>query len=442
MKRQIQVNNMLPLPPACILSLALIFLAALTGCSSSQPQPGVSTLSQFTEISGDSSFLVNDASAQTTADGYLCIADGDGSDQGNNIVSTAPGACFYPMLYTNTTYNFYFASIDCYDYFGEPSWYQSFSQNTGPSGSVTADVCTLYDYDLASGLSSNFAMAGSLPSTITAYASGFSSAYGMPKLLVYNTAGAIVGTATATSVAANGSSATFPFPTAVSGGTPLPSAFYFAAPKNFTNSTGGFTIPGGSYFSIGGTTTISTPFGVTVAPLTTVVQNCGPDVCSNPTTTTSPLPLITSYDGGQVTWDGFGTSVGSEPVAVAAWGSASGTETIPEGDEETLITMTGPAYALVANLGSGMVSVVQFDYQSTGSNNPPITGMSVIHNIAVGAKPMSVTLNSANTMGYVASYGSGTLAEINLSTFAVSRTATGLTGALSVAMDPSGSYVW
>lgn len=55
---------------------------------------------------------------------------------------------------------------------------------------------------------------------------------------------------------------------------------------------------------------------------------------------------------------------------------------------------------------------------------------------------MAIALNSAATMAYVANYGSGTLSEIDLSTSAVSRTATGLGGALSVAMDPSGSYVW
>ena len=42
----------------------------------------------------------------------------------------------------------------------------------------------------------------------------------------------------------------------------------------------------------------------------------------------------------------------------------------------------------------------------------------------------------------VANYGSGTLSEVNLSAHVVSRTASGTGGALSVAVDPGGLYVW
>ncbi len=55
---------------------------------------------------------------------------------------------------------------------------------------------------------------------------------------------------------------------------------------------------------------------------------------------------------------------------------------------------------------------------------------------------MAVALNPASTYAYVPSYGNGTLAEISLSSNAVTRTATGLTGAQSAALDPSGDYVW
>jgi YVTN family beta-propeller protein len=90
----------------------------------------------------------------------------------------------------------------------------------------------------------------------------------------------------------------------------------------------------------------------------------------------------------------------------------------------------GPFNAIVANSGSSSVSIV-----SLSTNKE-------VENITVGAQPFALALNSAATYAYVASYGNGTLAEVDLTTDAVTRTATGLTGALSVAMDPSGSDVW
>ncbi len=66
----------------------------------------------------------------------------------------------------------------------------------------------------------------------------------------------------------------------------------------------------------------------------------------------------------------------------------------------------------------------------------------VVSTITVGTQPITLAVNAGGSMAYVANYGSDTLSEVNLSTYSVSRTATGLTGAMSVAMDPSGSYVW
>jgi len=122
---------------------------------------------------------------------------------------------------------------------------------------------------------------------------------------------------------------------------------------------------------------------------------------------------------------GASITVGSEPVAVKTYGHYN--QLIGAGNGQ--VTLSGPASAIVANSGSSSVSLVSF---SAGSAT----------NIAVGAQPLGVTVNPAGTYGYVASYGSGGLAEINLSTQTVSRTLTGLSGAQSVAIDPSGSYVW
>lgn len=99
----------------------------------------------------------------------------------------------------------------------------------------------------------------------------------------------------------------------------------------------------------------------------------------------------------------------------------------PDGD--LTVTETYPPNAVVANSGSNSVSFVNFVNKTSTS-------------VAVGTQPMAVALNSADTYAYVPNYGSGTLSEVDLSTQAVSRTATVGTGVQSVAMDPSGSYVW
>lgn len=123
--------------------------------------------------------------------------------------------------------------------------------------------------------------------------------------------------------------------------------------------------------------------------------------------------------------------VGSYPIAIKAYGSATVITFNGSGDGGTLtISHTGPASAVVVNSGSNDVTILDLANYTTAAT------------IAVGAEPMALALNSASTFAYVANYGSGTLSEINLSTRSVTRTATGLAGALSVAMDPSGSYVW
>jgi len=299
-------------------------------------------------------------------------------------------------------------------------------------------LCQTPQPDENDNTSTHFVLPGSIPSTITSYGD-FSTTYGDPVLRIYGsgTNPKPVSTVTASSVVP-GSSATFAFPTQ-SNGSPLVEGFYALANSNVA-SGGNLVSVNSSYLAVGGTTALTTPYAVDVAPLTFVIQNCNFGNCSS-TTSYQPLPMVTLYNPGQVNWDGLTSFVGSEPIAVKAYGSGSGTETIQEGGEqETIITATGPAYALVANFGSCTESVVQILYGS--GNGSPVAGMSTVHTIGVGSQPMAITLNSAQTMAYVASYGNGSLAEISLSTEKVTRTATGVTGAQSVAIDPSGSYVW
>ncbi|MBI1739297.1 MAG: hypothetical protein HYR57_00195 [Candidatus Koribacter versatilis] len=199
------------------------------------------------------------------------------------------------------------------------------------------------------------------------------------------------------------------------------------AVKNMTGSGGQFKIVDFTYYIVGGNPALSSAFGVDAVDITRQNTWCNPrtGICTT-TTSTWAFPILTQYYSNQVTnWVSGGTSiaVGSEPVAVKTYGQYTKTADPHNKD-------TGPGYAIVVNAGSNSVSIVSFQNSNA------------LANITVGTQPMAVALNSGATLAYVANYGSNTLSEVNLSTRTVSRTATGLPGAQSVAMDPGGSYVW
>jgi YVTN family beta-propeller protein len=287
-------------------------------------------------------------------------------------------------------------------------------------------VCEIFVYTESANTSTHFALPGAIPSTITAY-SNFSNTYGQPGLRVYvgGSSPSLVSVMSATSTTP-GSSAVFPFPTQ-SNGSQLAEGFYGLVPTNETSS--GSVVAAGlpSYLALGGTTTLAGAYGVDAADIETYRTTCDAHGCTTTPTVISSAPILTEYYAGEVvSYTGATIPVGSEPVAIKAWGSYLGS--VKKG--LTTFYTHGPSGAVVANLGSSSVSMVSF------SSN------SVVANISVGAQPMAIALNSAGTMAYVASYGNGTLAAINLSNNTLSGTTTGLTGAQSVTMDPSGSYVW
>lgn len=344
---------------------------------------------------------------------------------------------FPPNLYTDDNGNAYINNGRIY-----ANWSSSITWNPDCNG-YTLNGATFYDVtplvgiqwfcqipvdDESGNSSTHFVLPGAIPSTITSYGD-FSITYGDPVLRVYvgSATPGLVTTATATSVVP-GVSATFPFPTQ-SDSSPLAEGFYSLVNTNVA-SGGGLVFVDPSYLAVGGTTTLSSAFGVDAGDILSTVTECTKTGCQPPVTTTSPAPVFTQYYSGEVlSYAGAAIPVESEPVAIKAYG----TYIAESHSGYTIFDTNEPAYAIVANSGSSSVSIVSFETNS------------LVKNIAVGAQPMALTLNAAGntaTYAYVASYGNGTLAEIDLSTEAVTRTATGLSGALSVAMDPSGSYVW
>ncbi len=112
--------------------------------------------------------------------------------------------------------------------------------------------------------STRFAILGNIPNTLTlGSAVPLTTQYGMPLLYVYDKAGNIVVTETATSVSSNDTQATFPFPSSLS------ESGYSVA---MVNLTGGDSVPtpaGDNPLSIASSQTVAgAPFGVSVAGIT------------------------------------------------------------------------------------------------------------------------------------------------------------------------------
>jgi hypothetical protein len=397
---------------------------SLVGCTS----PSVTTTSYVNAQVGTTSSQIADPTAQTTIDAGSGDATGCFADDGPQPLAspsvfgwyaygTSPqvGQCNFPGFGSSTWY-YEFYSAACAGTGQTPSW-----QGYLTGSNVSKTVCTIPDYDAAAS-SSHFAITGSLPSTVTINGTGLTTTYGMPELLVFSPSLTLEATVNASSVAAGGTGATFSFPSLTAGG------MHMFAVKNFGPS-GEYSVADMTYFNLGTATTLSSAFGVDAVDIAKNQDVCNPKtgVCT-PRNSTYAAAIVTQYYSNKVTnWISGGASVavGSDPVAVKTYGQY--VQTV--GADNGQYTLTGPASAIVANSASSSVSLVSF---SGGSAT----------NLTVGAQPLAVTVNAAGTYGYVASYGNGSMAEINLSTKTVNRTITGLSGAQSVAMDPSGSYVW
>ena len=310
----------------------------------------------------------------------------------------------------------------CVDPFTEPGG-QGWSTNvTGANAVVTVGTCVL------GGASGQFFVAGSLPATTTIQTSGLTAANGMPQLNVYSVAKGLLSQSLASSVATDGSSATFNFPTNT-GGTALGSGAYSFKISNRTSS-GTYTPASGGILSIGSlNTSLASPYGIDAANVTT--RNSGASNGSS----VQVFPIVTLFDSNQVSYKSGVVSVGTQPVAVKAYASgviSNTTDCTCRLHSCCLTTIvTGPTRALVANSGSNTVSAL-----SIGS------GLSVTNTIPVGIQPVALLIKGDQTKAYVANLGSGTVSEIDLSTFTQTRTVNVGSNPASLALDPGGTAFW
>ena len=291
----------------------------------------------------------------------------------------------------------------------------------------------------------NFVLTGSFPGTITVPVAGFSVSSGMPTAYVYNQGG-LIATETASSVAPDGSSATFPFPSTTSNGYPLGSGWYSINVGNGSSAAGNYSFLGVGMFSVGAqATSQTTPYGITAFDDTTWSSNCMSDswygtYCSGGQGS-KPDYSVTLASPGQVCFEGSCANVGAEPVDVRTFGSGTGQDyheddgcnDVGSGEIQCFWIdsgWNGPGYAITADYASNTATIVN------------LASMSVVATIPVGTNPMAVVLDSSQANAYVANFGSASISQVSLSSDAVVRTIAVGTNPAALALDPSGNSLW
>jgi len=266
-----------------------------------------------------------------------------------------------------------------------------------------------------------FALATAQPSTLTISLPGFSTTYGPPTMRFYNGKAKLIKDVQATSVASDGSSATFPVPPNSTGGA-LASDLYFYSVDNPTSVGSQPHGLGLGYLSLGSSTTLATPFGIEAVDRRVLIQNRNPG--GGTSSTITPYPIITLYNNSQVTYKGRTIAVGTQPIAVKAWGTKTTTST----SNNVTTTTFDPQNAIVVNMGSNSVTFVD------------LISSTAVANTAVGSQPVALAIRAGKA--YVANYGSGTISEVDLTSHAVTHTIAVGNNPSSVASDPTNNAVW
>ena len=238
---------------------------------------------------------------------------------------------------------------------------------------------------------------------------------------------------TAISVASDGSSAVFPYPTN-SDGSALPAGPYITTIT--TDPPGGSQTTNGMepIYIAHDDTSYTSAFAVAAATPSDVWENFGAqDIYNDGTCAGQPYDYKYQYGGNQTPLVTLST-LGQLAVGPASQTISVGTNptvVIPYNDQEIdnywqrdqcdqeQETITGAQSALVVNTGSNSISLVNIGYYSYPGGT-----------VQVGSQPVAAVINPAETFAYVANYADGTISEVNLQTVQLTRT-------LSVGNNPS-----
>jgi DNA-binding beta-propeller fold protein YncE len=250
--------------------------------------------------------------------------------------------------------------------------------------------------------SSRFALAGSIPSSITIPGqAAFSTTYGMPVLYLFdglNGNPSLAASVTASSVAANGSSATFPLPAS------LAADGYGLVTANATSN--GTYLPNGiNLYAVGSSQSQEgAPFGVAVAAISDAYQDrntCDRDVTGQ--TFYDTFPVISLYSQNEVSLDYENIAVGQNPTAVATYTGPTVTQTSSDDCDQYQDRYSGANRAIVTNSGSNTVTLLDLVNEDS------------LGNVTVGNQPVAVVVSANGDDAYVANYGDSTVTHIALS---------------------------
>ena len=243
----------------------------------------------------------------------------------------------------------------------------------------------------------------------------------------------------ATSVASDGMSAVFPYPTGINNAA-LPAGSYIGtittdvpgqtettnAMEPFIIGHDGQTYPGAFGVAFAGPKAVTT--GVS-QPVGSGKQRCS----GSPSTINSTVgfsgPIVTSITQNKLLLPtNTSIAVGSSPTFVLPINYTTDSKTVQiDSCSHQTTQYSGPQSALVVNTASGNVSVVEIGQESFPQGT-----------IAVGQQPVAAALGP-NNLVYVANYGSGTISEINTSSLTQTRTLPVMQHPTTVAFDSTGN---
>jgi len=251
--------------------------------------------------------------------------------------------------------------------------------------------------------SSQFAMSGSIPSSITIPGQkSYSTAYGMPILYLFdgvNGTPSLAATVTASSVASGGGSATFPLPSSLAANS------YGLITANATSS-GTYQPNGVNLYAVGSSQSqTGAPFGVAVSGQTDNERDV--ETCDRGTlysSNYSAFPVVSLYSQNQVLIGGQPVTVGQNPTAIAAFTGPNVEQTSSDDCDNFTDQYSGQTQGIVANSGGNTVSILD------------LVNDAVLKTITVGNQPVAIAVSSTGSTAYVANYTDSTVTQINLNT--------------------------
>lgn len=261
------------------------------------------------------------------------------------------------------------------------------------------------------------------------------------QLTLYSTSLSVASTVTATSIASDGMSATFPYPHVAAGA-------YISAivsnPPGQRPSTDGME----PFFIGHDDTSFTTAFSVTEAQSPNIQYTFsgaadiyGDGTCagqpysetSNPASGPA-MPIVTLLTQGQIAVGNSSNTiaVGTSPTVVVPFNDMPYSDYIQR-DPCDMIEKdySGAQSALVVNTGSNNISIV-----SLGGDSDYPTGT-----VAVGNQPVAASISSDESTGYIANYADGTISVVDLVNLQVTRTITVMPHPTALSLDSSGN-VW